>query len=155
MPAEHSSPIRHELGTGASLGLLEHRAWENWALDPSVAMCPLWSLTLGKAGMAAPDGWGKAICLLGSIPLLGRAIVSCHGVLDQTGASLRASHTVPHCSAGVALPEWGADPSPVVLRAVTPLLSSLTWRCGAGRGQHGKKVKQLSGKQHFLSVLEY
>lgn len=46
----------------------------------------------------------EKLCLLGSIPLQGRAVVSCHGVLDQTRASATAAHTVPHCCVGVALP---------------------------------------------------
>lgn len=48
----HPSGIN--LGQGTGLGL--HRAWQNWALDPSMAVCPLWSLTLRKTGTTAPDG---------------------------------------------------------------------------------------------------
>lgn len=95
----------------------------------------------------------EKLCLLGSIPLQGQAVVSCHGVLDQTRASTTAAHAVPHCSAGVALPEWGVALGPAVPRAVTPLPSPLTWGHGAGRGQHGKDQTSDVGRSFFFFLV--
>lgn len=86
----------------------------------------------------------EKLCLLGSIPLQGRAVVSCHGVLDQTRASTTAAHTVPHCCVGVALPSVLLCP---VLSHLCPAHSPGTW---SRQRTAWKRSNSRCGKKLFL-----